>query len=90
METARRNGKRIGGKKGSTYTTAKSKTAKQDILKYAKTFGGTLKDVECIRLIGIAENTYYKYKRELIADLYGDGIGETDSTAESALSVKTS
>ena len=75
METARRNGKQIGGKRGSAYTTAKSKAAKQEIQKYAKTFGGPLKDVECIRLIGIAENTYYKYKRELIADMYGDGTG---------------
>ena len=62
----------IGGKKGSTYVTAKSKAAKQEIQKYSKTFGGPLKDVECIRLIGIAENTYYKYKRELVAEVFGD------------------
>ena len=82
METARRNGKQIGGKKGSTYVTAKSKAAKQEIQKYSKTFGGPLKDVECIRLIGIAENTYYKYKRELIAELYGDGSSNPSEPSE--------
>ena len=28
-------------------------------------FDGTLCDADCIKLIGIARNTYYKYKREL-------------------------
>lgn len=28
-------------------------------------FDGTLSDADCIKLIGIARNTYYKYKREL-------------------------
>lgn len=33
--------------------------------KYSKDFDGTLSDADCIKLIGIARNTYYKYKREL-------------------------
>ena len=37
------------------------------ILKYSKDFDGTLSDAECIKLIGIAKNTYYDYKRELKA-----------------------
>ena len=40
-------------------------TALEMIARYSKDFGGTLSDAECIKLIGIARNTYYKYKREL-------------------------
>lgn len=65
IETARRNGKQIGRQHGSTVTTKKSVQAKKDILKYSKDFNGTLSDVDCMRLIGIARNTYYKYKAEL-------------------------
>ena len=35
------------------------------IKKYSKDFDGALCDADCIKLIGIARNTYYKYKREL-------------------------
>ena len=35
------------------------------IKKYSKDFDSTLSDADCIKLIGIARNTYYKYKREL-------------------------
>ena len=65
IETARRNGKQIGRQNGASITTKKSVKAKRDILKYSKDFNGTLSDVDCIRLIGIARNTYYKYKAEL-------------------------
>ena len=65
IETARLNGKQIGQRSGSTLTTKKSITAKQGILKYSKDFGGSLTDVECMKLLGIARNTYYKYKAQL-------------------------
>ena len=65
IETARLNGKQIGQKKGAKLTTKKSVEAKEKILKYSSDFGGTLSDVECMKLIGLARNTYYKYKREL-------------------------
>lgn len=65
METARLNGARIGQRRGAKLTTKKSIKAKQDILKHCRDFGGGLSDVDCIRLIGIAKNSYYKYKREL-------------------------
>ena len=67
IETARLQGKQIGQRPGAKLTTKKSITAKSDILKYSKDFGGTLNDVECIRLIGISRNSYYKYKKELLA-----------------------
>lgn len=65
IETARRKGKQIGRPHGAVVTTKKSIKAKQDILKFSKDFNGTLTDVDCMRMIGIARNTYYKYKAEL-------------------------
>ena len=32
---------------------------------HCKTFGGTLDDMECIKLTGLARNTYYKYKWQI-------------------------
>ncbi|EDT83601.1 recombinase family protein [Clostridium botulinum] len=66
IETARLNGKQIGQKEGIKLTTKKSIMAKKDIIKYSKDFQGTLKDTEVIKLLGIARNTYYKYKKEII------------------------
>ena len=66
IETARLNGKQIGQKKGIKLTTKKSIIAKEQIIKYSKDFDGTLKDIEVMKLIGIARNSYYKYKKELI------------------------
>ena len=33
-----------------------------------KAFGGTLDDMECMKLTGLARNTYYKYKRQIRED----------------------
>ncbi len=68
METARLNGKRIGQPKGAKLVTKKSVEAKEQIMKYSKDFQGTLDDTECMKLVGVARGTYYKYKRELKAD----------------------
>ena len=65
IETARLNGKQIGQKAGTKLTTKKSIEAKQLILKHSKDFNGTLSDMDCMKLIGLARNTFYKYKREL-------------------------
>lgn len=54
IETARLNGKQIGQIKGTKLTTKKSIKAKDQIKKYSKDFNGTLKDVEVMKLIGIA------------------------------------
>ena len=69
METARLNGKQIGQVKGAKLTTKKSIVAKEDIKKHSKDFGGTLKDIDVMKLTGLSRNTYYKYKRELIEEL---------------------
>ena len=69
LETARKDGKQIGLKEGTKLTTKKSVTAKAEIQKYSVKFGGTLNDTEVMKLTGLARNTYYKYCRELIAEL---------------------
>lgn len=66
IETARLNGKQIGQKEGTKLNVKKKEPAKELILKYCKDFGqGTLNDTETMKQIGIARNTYYKYKKEL-------------------------
>lgn len=66
IETARLNGKQIGQRTGTKLNVKKAKTSKEQIIKYSKAFNGTLSDKDCIKLIGIASNTYYKYKKELL------------------------
>ena len=65
IETARLNGKQIGQRQGAKLITKKSIEAKKQIQKHSKDFDGNLSDVDCMKLIGLARNTYYKYKREL-------------------------
>ncbi len=65
IETARLNGKQIGQKPGSKLHIKKKAPAQEIIKEHSKTFGGSLSDAECIKLIGIARGTYYKYKREI-------------------------
>lgn len=65
LETARLNGKQIGQKQGTKLVTRKSIEAKKLIEKHNKDFEGTLSDADCMKLIGLARNTFYKYKREL-------------------------
>ena len=72
IETARLAGKQIGAVAGRKLNVKKSMTAKEQILKYSKDFNGTLTDIEVMKLIGIANNTYYKYKRELRETLNND------------------
>lgn len=69
IETARLNGKQIGQKKGAKLITKKSINAKEEIKKHSKSFDGSLNDIDCMKLIGLSRNTYYKYKRELIQEI---------------------
>ncbi len=70
IETARLNGKQIGQKSGNRLNIKKEAPSKEMIIKYSKDFNGTNTDMECIKLIGISRNTYYKYKRELKGGSY--------------------
>ena len=65
LETARLAGKQIGAVPGRKLNVKKAAAAKEQIRKYSKDFEGTLTDLEAMKLIGIANNTYYKYKREM-------------------------
>lgn len=69
IETARLNNKQIGNIKGRKLNVKKAKPSKDLIQKYSKDFSGNLNDTECIKLVGIARNTYYRYKKELIEEL---------------------
>lgn len=69
METARLNGKQIGQKKGAVLHIKKKEPSKEKILKYSRDFYGYLTDIDCIKLIQINRNTYYKYKKELKEEL---------------------
>ena len=65
IETARLCGKQIGGVVGRKLHVRKADMAMQKMKKYSRDFGGTLTDGECIRLIGVSRNSYYKYKRQM-------------------------
>lgn len=65
IETARLAGKQIGAVKGRKLTTKKSIAAKEQIRQHSKDFGGSLNDIDCMKLTGLARNTFYKYKREM-------------------------
>ena len=65
IETARLNGKQIGGRPGVKLTTKKSIAAKEVIRKHSKDFNGTLQDGDVMKLCGLSRNTYYKYKKEM-------------------------
>ena len=58
-------GKPVGRAKDSAIETKKAKQAKQDIMKHSKDFNGSLNDLDCMKLIGISRNSFYKYKRQL-------------------------
>lgn len=65
IETARLAGKQIGQQTGRKLHIKKEGPAKEQILRLSKDFNGSLSDAECMKLIGISRNTYYKYKRSL-------------------------
>lgn len=58
-------GKPVGRAKGDTIETKKARDAKKEILKHSKDFNGSLNDLDCMKLIGISRNSYYKYKKQL-------------------------
>ena len=69
IQTARLNGKQIGQKQGAKLNVKKKALAMEQIKKYSRDFDGTLKDAEVMQLVGLARNTYYKYKAELRAEV---------------------
>lgn len=68
IQTARLNGKQIGQKPGAKLNVKKKAPAMERIKALSKDFDGDLKDADVIQLVGLARNTYYKYKSELKAE----------------------
>ena len=64
IAVARAKGKQIGRRTGAKIETNKAKQCKQKIIELSKDFNGTNKDTEVMAILGLARNTYYKYKAE--------------------------
>lgn len=67
--TAKANGKILGRKVGSKIETKKAIENKAKIIKLSKSFNGTLKDTEVLELLNIDRGTYYRYKKQIKAEL---------------------
>lgn len=52
--------------------TSKGLKTKALIRKYSKDFNGKLNDIECMKVIGVSRVTYYKYKKQLANQVYGE------------------
>lgn len=65
IQTAKLNGKQVGKEQGTHWETKKAKECKALILKHSKDFNGALNDAECMKLCGIARNSFYKYKKQI-------------------------
>lgn len=68
IETARLQGKQIGGVAGNKLHIKKKQPAMDAIRKYSRDFDGDLNDIDTMKLVGLARNTYYKYKKELLSE----------------------
>ena len=69
VRKAQAQGKQVGRKQGARIETKKAKAAKEIIRQHAKDFGGSLNDVECMKLTGVARNSYYRYKSDIKAGM---------------------
>ena len=65
IETARLQGKQIGGVTGRKLHVKKVEATKKMIQRLSRDFDGSLTDYEVMRITGIARNTFYKYKAQL-------------------------
>lgn len=62
----RKSTKQLGRKQGDKLVTKKSVIMKPIIKQLSKDFDGNLNDTLIMQQTGLARNTYYKYKRELL------------------------
>lgn len=69
LREAKKQGKQIGQKQGAILNVKKKEPIKNEIRTKAKDFGGTYSDKDLIKVLGIARNTFYKYKKELTEEL---------------------
>ena len=66
VRKAQAQGKRVGREQGAKVITKKSLEMKARIKELSKDFDGTNTDKDVMKITGLARNTYYKYKRELM------------------------
>lgn len=66
MQVAKSKGNIAGRREGTKVETKKAKEIKEEIKKLSKDLNGNLKDVEVMKYLKVARNTYYKYKKEII------------------------
>lgn len=71
IETGRLNGSQIGHPVGTKLVVKKAVEAKKVIQQHSKDFDGSLDDKMCMKLTGVSRNSFYKYKKELKAELCG-------------------
>ena len=74
VRKAQAAGKQVGRAEGSSAGAgfkeyAKARAAKEIIRKHNRDFGGSLTDAETIKQAGCARGSFYKYKRELKAEI---------------------
>lgn len=60
MAAARAAGKNIGRKAGTSPATRRGLSCKTDMLSMARSFGGKMKDVDVMRLLGCGKKSYYR------------------------------
>lgn len=65
LAIAKMNGKQIGQQKGKVLNIKKKAPIKAEIKAKSRDFNGTYTDADLIKVLGIARNTYFKYKKEL-------------------------
>ena len=65
LRESRKKSKVFGMPKGAKIKTKKQLGCIDTIKKHCVDFGGSLSDLEVIKLCGISRNSFYKYKREL-------------------------
>lgn len=75
MRAANAGEKIAEARTGNKYETKKSKGMKVRIRQMSRDFDGTMTDRDIMEVLGLARNTYYKYKREMIAQ---DDSEDTD------------
>ena len=68
LRQAKANGSLLGRKEGTVIETQKAKRAKELIKKHSKSFGGSLGVDELLKLCECSRNSYFKYKKEILAN----------------------
>ncbi len=65
VRRAQAAGKQVGRAAGAIVDTPKAKRCRKEIRRLSRDFDGKLTDPEVIKLLGIARNSFYKYKKQV-------------------------